>query len=138
MKSFGGIRPLFLWFMLGCAAVAGADPDAHRKLGAEHLLYTGKDVRVGQTYEAFLISFPGDNTVYLSPSRYRVSYTPNALACRNEASFPVEAAKNGRWWKVSFEVLAIKETAIEDPPSSGKWVWQQSFDCLYKGLKEAE
>ena len=122
----------------GSAALAGADPDAHRKISDGHLLFTGTDVQVGQTYEAFLISFLDNEVVYLSPSRYRVSYTPDALVCRNAASFPVESAKNGRWWTVSFEVLAIKETAIEDPPSSGKWVWQQSFDCLYKELKEVK
>jgi hypothetical protein len=122
----------------GSVALAGADPDAHRKISDGHLLFTGTDVQVGQTYEAFLISFLDNEVVYLSPSRYRVSYTPDALVCRNAASFPVESAKNGRWWTVSFEVLAIKETAIEDPPSSGKWAWQQSFDCLYKELKEVK
>lgn len=129
---------LLLACSLGTPVLAGADPDAHRKPAKGHLLFTGEGMQVGQTYEGFMISFPGNETVYLSPSRYRVSYAPDALACRNAASFPVEAAKNGHWWTVSFEVLAIKETAIEDPPSSGKWVWQQSFDCLYKDLKEAK
>ena len=138
MTSVGIVGIVLGGCMVACPAIAGADTDAHRKVRDGSVLYTGKDVQVGQTYQGFLISFPGNEAVYLSPSRYRVSYSPNALTCRNEEAFPVDEAKNGRWWTVSFEVLAIKETAIEYPPSSGKWVWQQSYDCLYRELTEVK
>ena len=126
---------LLLALSLTQPALAGADPDLHRKVPEGHQVYDGETAAVGGTYEAFLIHFEGEPTVYLSPSRYRVAYAANALACRNADSFPVDPARTGRWWRVVFEVLAVRETAAEDPPGSGKWVWNKQFDCIYKQLE---
>ena len=118
-------------------ADAGADPDAHRKVANGVEPYATDTVQVGGTYEAFLIAFTDRSEVYLSPSRYRVSYIANALTCRNTDEVPIDQIRDGQWWTVVFEVLAVKETAIEDPPASGKWTWQHSYDCIIKDLQHA-
>lgn len=127
-------------FLLGFhqPAFAGADPDEHRRVGEGREAFLVDNVQVGGTYEAFLIGFPDRPGYYLSPSRYRVSYIPNALQCRNESDFAFEEARNGHWWTVVFEVFAVKETAIEDPPGSGKWSWRHSYDCSLKKLDPAK
>ena len=85
---------------------AGADPDEHRPVQEGHVRYDGEGVQVGKVYEAFLIRFADREEVYLSPSRYRVAYTPNALQCRNADDFPVagEVLGNGgsspsKYWR---------------------------------------
>ena len=113
-------------------AIAGADPDEHRPVKEGHHRYDGVEVQVGKVYEAFLIQFVDRDDVYLSPSRYRVAYTANALQCRNAASFPITAA--GAWWTVTFEVHAVHETAIEEPVGSGNWGWKHAIDCTIRSL----
>ena len=130
---------LSLWvFGFSKPVTAGADPDLYRRVPEGQAVYTGEDVAVGQRYEAFLIHFKDRETVFLSPSRFRVSYVANALQCRNADAFPIGVANQGRWHKVSFEVLAVKETAIESPPGSGNWGWQQHFDCTIIALSVAD
>jgi hypothetical protein len=124
-----------LFLVFTTPAFAGADPDLHRKVPEGSQVYDGETAEVGAIYEAFLIHFEDSAIVYLSPSRYRVAYAPNALACRNADQFPIDPARFGRWWRVVFEVLAVRETAEEDPPGSGKWAWKKQFDCLYKELQ---
>ena len=128
---------LLTTLLLGPLSLAGADPDEHRPVAEGHLRYDGKDVQVGSTYEAFLIRFAERDEVYLSPSRYRVAYTPNALQCRNADDFPLAGDSLGKWWVISFEVLAVRETAIEEPAGSGNWGWQHQIDCTIKGLTPA-
>ena len=131
---------LIFWMTLcwGTVTHAGADPDEHRPVSEGHLRYDGKDVQVGQTYEAFLIRFADRDDLYLSPSRYRVAYTPNALQCRNAAEYPIVGEGIGKWWVISFEVLAVRETAIEEPVGSGNWGWQHQIDCTIKGMIPAQ
>lgn len=116
---------------------AGVDPDAHRKVPEGVAAFAQDHVEVGGTYEGFLIAFSDRSEVYLSPSRYRVSYLANALNCRNSDEFPLNTIRDGRWWKVVFEVLAVKESAVEDPPASGRWAWRHSYDCVIKNLEHA-
>jgi hypothetical protein len=116
---------------------AGADPDLYRSVPNGQAVYTGKDLTVGQTYHAFLIQFLDRDIVYLSPSRFRVSYVADGLQCRNAADFPMAQASRGQWYAVSFEVLAVKETAIESPVGSGNWVWQHAIDCTISSLSLA-
>lgn len=119
-------------------AYAGADPDQHRRVGEGLLAYEKDTVEVGKRYEGFLIAFKDRPEMYLSPSRYRVSYSADALQCRNAADFDWVAVRDGRWWTIAFEVLAVKETATESPPGSGKWVWEHTYDCVIHTLKQAE
>ena len=130
---------LTLWttLLLVTASHGGADPDEHRPIAEGHHRYDGKEVQVGKTYEAFLIRFADREETYLSPSRYRVAYTPNALQCRNADAFPLTGDSLGQWWVVSFEVLAVRETAIEEPPGSGNWGWQHQIDCTITALAPA-
>ena len=125
-------------FALLPPSFAGADPDLHRKVPDGHRVYDGESAEVGGVYEAILIHFKDDETMYLSPSRYRVAYVANALQCRNKAEFPMDLSRPGRWWRVVFEVLAVRETAEEDPPGSGKWSWKKQFDCMYKEIQPVE
>jgi hypothetical protein len=119
-------------------ASGGADPDLHRKVPEGHRIYDGDTAEVGAVYEAFLIHFKDDKTIYLSPSRYRVAYAADALQCRNTEEFPMDLSRAGRWWRVVFEVLAVRETAVEDPAGSGKWTWNKQFDCLFKDIQAVE
>jgi hypothetical protein len=123
-----------LFVLLSLPALGGADPDLHRTVPEGQEAYTGENISIGHTYQAFLISFKDRTTVYLSPSRFRVSYLPNTLQCRNADKFPMEEANIGLWHTVSFEVVAVKETAVEAPPSSGNWTWQHTIDCTIKSL----
>ena len=129
------IVALILAFCL--PAQAGADLDQHRRVADGLLAYNKDSVEVGKRYEAFLIGFDERPDLYLSPSRYRVSYSANALQCRNATEFDWVAVRNGRWWTVVFEVLAIKETANESPPGSGQWSWEHSYDCVIHDLRHA-
>ena len=117
-------------------AIAGADPDEHRPVKEGHLRYDGVEVQVGKVYEAFLIRFVERDEVYLSPSRYRVAYTPDALKCRNAEAFPINTP--GAWWTVTFEVHAVHETAVEEPQGSGNWGWRHAIDCTIQSLVPAE
>ena len=130
---------LLLWttLIVGMPTFAGADPDEHRPVSEGHLRYDGKDVQVGKTYEAFLIRFADRDKLYLSPRRYRVAYTPNALQCRNAEAYPISGEGIGKWWVISFEVLAVRETAIEEPAGSGNWGWQHQIDCNIKDMVPA-
>ena len=101
-----------------------------------NLRYDGVEVQVGKVYEAFLIRFVERDEVYLSPSRYRVAYTPDALQCRNADAFPITAA--GAWWTVTFEVHAVHETAVEEPSGSGNWNWRHAIDCTIQSLTPAQ
>ena len=127
-----------LWTIISLLqpVMAGADPDEHRPVQEGHLRYDGVGVQVGKVYEAFLIRFEERDEVYLSPSRYRVAYTPDALQCRNSESFPISAA--GAWWTVTFEVHAVHETAVEEPPGSGNWGWRHAIDCTIQSLTPAQ
>jgi len=127
-----------LWLLVSSAAFAGADPDEHRPVQEGHARYDGKDLQVGTVYEGFLIQFAGREAVYLSPSRYRVAYTPDALKCRNASEFPMPERSTGQWFVVTFEVLAVRETAIEEPVGSGNWGWQHEFDCMIESLVSAD
>ena len=131
---------LLLWMVAfgGSSAASGAvDPDEYRTVSEGAVAFAQQSVEAGGTYEGFLISFPDRGEVYLSASRYRVSYIANALQCRNADQFPLASIRDGRWWKVVFEVLAVKESAVEDPPGSGKWAWRHSYDCVLKDLQPA-
>ena len=125
---------LAIWSLMSLA-FAGADPDEHRPVKEGHLRYDGVQVQVGKVYEAFLIRFVERDEVYLSPSRYRVAYTADALQCRNSADFPISAA--GSWWTVTFEVHAVHETAVEEPVGSGNWGWRHAIDCTIQSLVPA-
>lgn len=127
-----------IWMLISTGALAGADPDEHRPVQEGHARYDGKAMQVGTVYEGFLIRFAGREEVYLSPSRYRVAYTPDALKCRNTAEFPLPERSTGQWFLVTFEVLAVRETAIEEPAGSGNWGWQHEFDCMIEGLEPAK
>ena len=133
------IKTLFwaLAMSVSTLASAGVDPDEYRKVDDGVVAFAQERVEVGGTYAGFLIAFPDRSDVYLSPSRYRVSYLANALECRNVDQFPMDSIRDGRWWQVTFEVLAVKESAIEDPPKSGNWAWRHSYDCIIKNLEHA-
>ena len=118
-------------------ATAGSDADQNRAVAEGAVAFAQEGVEAGETYEGFLIAFPERSEVYLSPSRYRVTYIANALQCRNADQFSLASIRDGRWWKVVFEVLAVKESAVEDPPGSGKWAWRTSYDCVLKDLQPA-
>jgi len=112
------------------AAHSGADLDAHRKAPEGQEIFTSADAtRVGGIYEAFLIRFKDREADFLSPSRFRVAYSEGVLQCRNGAEFAIPEERLGQWHKVSFEVLALKETAVEQPEGSGNWQWTTSLDC---------
>jgi len=128
---------MLAWLWMSTVALAGADPDEHRPVQDGHVRYDGQTVEVGKVYEAFLIRFSDRKETYLSPSRYRVAYTPDALKCRNATEFPLLDADEGKWWLVTFEVLAVRETAIEEPKGSGNWRWEHEFDCMIESLELA-
>jgi len=127
-----------LSLLFSTTVFAGADPDEHRPVKDGHVRYDGDQVQVGNVYEAFLIRFVDRDEVYLSPSRYRVAYTPNALQCRNEDAFPIEGESRGSWWVVTFEVHAVRETAVEEPAGSGNWGWRHQIDCTIRTLVAAK
>ena len=127
---------LLVTLLLGLPASAGADPDEHRPVKEGHLRYDGVQVQVGKVYEAFLIRFVDRDEVYLSPSRYRVAYTADALQCRNADAFPISGA--GDWWTVTFAVHAVHETAVEEPAGSGTWGWRHAIDCTIESLVRAQ
>jgi|GEM_PF-2692758 len=121
---------LLLSLALTNPAMSGADPDSYRKAPEGQEVFVSADaVEVGGKYEAFMIRFKERESAFLSPSRFRVAYTENVLLCRNEAEFPIVDAQLGQWHKVSFEVLALKETAAESPAGSGNWTWTTQIDC---------
>ena len=116
-------------------AHAGADPDSHRKAPEGQEVYVSADaVQIGGVYEAFVIRFKDRESAFLSPSRFRVTYSENVLQCRNAAEYAIPEGQYGQWHKVSFEVLALKETAAEDPPGSGNWTWNTQIDCRITAL----
>ena len=92
---------------------------------------------MGGVYEGFVIRFKGREHWFLSPSRFQVSYGDQPFVCRNALAFPVPEDRIGLWHKVSFEVLALKESAIEKPEGSGNWTWKVGFDCDIKALELA-
>ena len=120
------------------SAFAGDDPDRKRTVPEGQTVYTGPDVRVGAIYEAFLIRFQDRQLPFLSPSRFKVEYLEGALKCRNGDQYRIGSDATGSWHKVSFEVLAVRESAIEEPPGSGNWGWAKTFDCDIKSLKLAD
>jgi hypothetical protein len=132
------LQAVSLFLLLSPLAIGGADPDRYRSVPEGEEVYTGEDITVGQTYQAFLIQFKDRTAVYLSPSRFRVSYLSDALKCRNADHFVLDEENQGQWHTVSFEVIAVKETAIESPPSSGNWIWQHIIDCTIKSLSLSE
>ena len=116
-------------------ADGGADPDSHRKAPEGQEVFVSADaVKVGGVYEAFLIRFEDRDAAFLSPSRFRVAYTENVLQCRNGEDYAVPETQFGQWHKISFEVLALKETAAESPPGSGNWTWNTQIDCRITSL----
>ena len=125
MLSFLGFLPL---------ASAGDDPDRVRKVPEGQEVYTGPDVRVGGVYEAFIIRFKDRQTPLLSPSRFKVAYEEGTLQCRNADDFLIADDATGAWHKISFEILSVKESAVEDPPGSGNWGWAKTIDCDIKSL----
>lgn len=126
---------LLLALSLSNVASSGADPDSYRKPPEGQEVYVSADaVRVGGIYEAFLIRFKDRDSAFLSPSRFRVAYAENVLQCRNQEAFTVPEAQYGQWHKISFEVLALKETAAESPPGSGNWTWSTQIDCTITAL----
>ena len=129
---------LLILLLFPAFAVAGADPDEYRPVKEGNVRYDGAEVQVGKTYEAFLIQFVDRDEIYLSPSRYRVAYTPDALQCRNVDQFPIDPSVRGSWLTVTFEVLAVRETAIEMPSGSGNWTWQHQIDCTIKSLAPSQ
>ena len=116
---------------------AADDSDAKRTIPDGQERYTGENLTVGGVYEGFVIRFPNRDELFLSPSRCQVSYGERAFACRNASEFPVPANRAGLWYKVSFEVLALKESAVETPEGSGNWTWKVAFDCDIKTLVAA-
>mgnify|MGYP004204018617 CR=1 FL=1 len=110
------------------------DPDRVRKVPEGQEVYTGPDVRVGGVYEAFIIRFKDRQAPLLSPSRFKVAYEEGTLQCRNADAFSIGDDATGAWHKISFEILSVKESAIEDPPGSGNWGWARTIDCDIKSL----
>ena len=116
-------------------ASAGADPDSYRKAPEGQQVFVSADaVQIGDVYEAFVIRFKDRETAYISPSRFRVAYKENVLQCRNKEEHAIPEAQFGQWHKISFEVLALKETAVETPPGSGNWTWDTQIDCKIVSL----
>lgn len=129
------LKTLVFMTVASGASWAGADPDLYRKVPEGQAVYTGSDVEVGKTYQGFLIRFVDRDQTFLSPSRFRVSYVPEALQCRNLDEHKILPANEGKWHIVSFEVHAVKETATESPAGSGNWGWTQTFDCTVHSLE---
>jgi hypothetical protein len=131
----------FMQFLLAIAlgtvgaSHAGADPDSYRKAPeGQQVFVSAEATEVGGVYEAFLIRFKDRDTAFLSPSRFRVAYAEGVLQCRNQEQFAVPESQLGQWHKISFEVLALRETAIEEPEGSGNWVWRSTIDCRIVSL----
>ena len=134
MSRILGVLLLVLW---GPGARGGGDPDQQRTVPAGVRPYVEGAVETGNTYAGFLIGFPDRSELYLSPSRYLVSYGATPFECRNGDEYPLQEVTDSRWWNVQFEVVAVIETAIEHPPASGKWIWTERYDCLIKSLHPA-
>ncbi len=128
---------LLLLVLCGPGARGGVDPDQQRNVPDGVLPYVEGAVEAGNTYAGFLIGFPDRSELYLSPSRYHVSYGSTPFECRNGHEYPLQQVTDGRWWNVEFEVIAVIESAVEEPPASGKWIWKERYDCLIKGLQPA-
>ena len=135
MLRCGMFANVFMALALHSTAYGGADPDSHRKAPEGQEVFVSADaVKVGGVYEAFLIRFEDRDAAFLSPSRFRVAYTENVLQCRNSEAHAIPESQFGQWHKVSFEVLALKETAAETPPGSGNWTWTTQIDCRITSL----
>ena len=131
-----GMTPAsLLTISLISAAYSGADPDSYRKAPEGQEVFVSADqVQIGGVYEAFLIRFKDRESAFLSPSRFRVAYKENVLQCRNHDAYAIPEKQFGQWHKISFEVLALKETAAETPPGSGNWTWDTQIDCKIVSL----
>ena len=126
---------VLLTVALTSPASSGADPDSYRKAPEGQEVFVSADqVQIGGVYEAFVIRFKERESAFLSPSRFRVTYTENVLQCRNQEEHAIPDGHLGQWHKISFEVLALKETAAETPPGSGNWTWDTQIDCKIVSL----
>ena len=96
-------------------ADGGADPDSHRSSQRARSVCQRRRREGGRVYESSSSASKTAMPHSCRPAGFAWPTLENVLQCRNgEAYYPRES-QFGQWHKVSFEVLALKETAAESP-----------------------